>query len=116
MCTAVQRGNDFLAMLSHGSPVSEPRSRARDFITVPDEMCLERAVSIAPQSGQAVVLKPGDYCLEAPLVVCGKLNMRAEGGIARIHGTCVFCGSGAGGHVKGVAFCSQGGVYICVYV
>ena len=119
------RSNDFLALLPQHvrcvSSAEQQRARTRDWsILVPEDMSLERAVVIASESGQAVVLRPGDHVLETPLLVRGKVAIRAEGGVARILGTTVF-GSGSG-HVKGLTFVGQGddsirvGMHMCLCV
>ena len=119
------RSNDFLGMFPQNvrcmSSAEQQRARTRDWsILVPEDMSLERAVVIASESGQAVVLRPGDHVLETPLLVRGKVAIRAEGGVARILGTTVF-GSGSG-HVKGLTFVGQGddsirvGMHVCLCV
>ena len=103
---------NFRAMLPQMQQIS-PQQRgpgdpihSRDAIFVPSEMGLLAAVSVALKTGRSIVVKSGDYELQAPLVVHGKLAVRGEGGPVRVLGTCVL--GGAGGHVKGVSFVGQG--------
>ena len=113
----VHSATDFLAMLRPPTVPTSPHASVREFIVVPEDMSLERAVAAGIQTGQHVVVKPGEYNLSATLCVPGRLNLRADangaGGEVRILGTCVFTGphasGGTGGHVKGIAFVGYGG-------
>ena len=101
--------NEFLAMLPHTKLDAEPSVRSHDTIIVPEDMVLERAVASALHTGQSVVMKAGEYQLRTPLVIRGKLNIRSDGGLVSILGTCVLAGgAGAGGHIKGFSFVGQG--------
>jgi hypothetical protein len=101
--------NEFLAMLPHTKLDAEPIVRSHDTIVVPEDMVLERAVASALHTGQSVVMKAGEYQLRTPLVIRGKLNIRSDGGLVSILGTCVLAGgAGAGGHIKGISFVGQG--------
>jgi hypothetical protein len=101
---AVAAYQNFHSLLPSVYRTAPANARARDVIVVPEEMGLVRAVAAALETGKGVVVKAGDYELQSPLVVRGKLTVRAEGPV-RILGTCVLGGSG---HVKGLSFVGQG--------